>query len=89
MPLLLTDHEPLSERQGFVIFMSAKKLQSVFVTREALEDVEFPPLCSRYRLEKHLDRFRAIASEKYERGAIEGDGRIWITSADIIRWRNF
>ncbi|NLS08302.1 hypothetical protein HGP14_34525 [Rhizobium sp. P32RR-XVIII] len=60
--------------------------QIVVINREALLDVADPPRCDESRLQERIDIFSEIASAKYDRGELEGDGRIRITAVDVTEW---
>ncbi|EJC80724.1 hypothetical protein Rleg4DRAFT_2367 [Rhizobium leguminosarum bv. trifolii WSM2297] len=58
--------------------------QMVVIEKEALLDIADPPRCDESRLQENIDLFSRIASAKYDRGDIERDGRIRISSDDLV-----
>ncbi|KQR32490.1 hypothetical protein ASF91_13220 [Rhizobium sp. Leaf155] len=62
--------------------------QVAYVTDEAMQDIEFPPKSDMQRLLDHLETFSEIASKKYDQGLIESDGRVWVTSEDVMPYRS-
>ena len=88
MPLTDTDHPIHSTLDGAGFATTdGDKIVGVLVTYEALDDIESPPpVQEEYvsRCEAYRSEFVAIASEKYDAGETENDGRrVRITTADI------
>ena len=90
MPLTDTDHPILAtlDGAGFAT-MDGDKTVGVLITYEALDDIESPPPAKEEyvsRCEAYRSEFVAIASEKYDAGETENDGRrVRITTADISK----
>ncbi|MBA9036268.1 hypothetical protein [Rhizobium leguminosarum] len=61
--------------------------QMVVIDRGALLEVAEPRRCDESRLQENIDLFSRIASEKYDRGDLEPDGRIRIDAGDLFAWR--
>ena len=88
MPLTDTDHPVHNTLNGAGFATTdADKIVGVVVTHEALDDIESPPPANgEYvsRCESYRSKFLAIASEKYDAGETENEGRrVRITTADI------
>ena len=76
-------------RQRAVIIMNGERgLQPVYVTQDALNDIQSPPQCDAQRLAQFVDVFATIATSKIEKGMFAFDGQIWITASDVRTWLN-
>ncbi|AYG63607.1 hypothetical protein QD460_25585 [Rhizobium jaguaris] len=88
MPLRLISGMLRSSGNDAMLIMDTGMLnQFVLVTKQALLDVASPPRCDESRLQQHIQIFSNIASDKYDRGEVKPDGRVWITSDDIAKWK--
>ncbi|MDL2403880.1 hypothetical protein PY649_34035 [Rhizobium mayense] len=88
MPLrLISGMLRSSGNDAMLIMDSGMVNQFVLVTKQAILDIEAPPRCDESRLQQHIQIFSNIASEKYDRGDVKSDGRVWITSDDVAKWK--
>lgn len=88
LPLILQDGKYIITESGATILMDAGGTNQIaYITQEAMQDIASPPSSDLQRLMDYLDTFSDIASEKYDKGLIEDDGRVWVRSADVLPYR--
>lgn len=58
----------------------------VEISHHALEAVADPPRADEFRLQKYIDTFSRIASEKYDEKQLNPAGHIRVTSKDVRTW---
>ncbi len=88
MPLTLVTAMMKSSGNEALLIMDAGSMNKiVLVTKQALLDIANPPRCDESRLQEYIDALGKIASAKYDLGDIKPDGRVWITSDDVAKWR--
>ena len=88
MPLkLVTGMMKSSGNEALLVMDSGSTNKIVLVTKQALLDMANPPRCDESRLQEYIGVFGEIASTKYDLGEIRPDGRVWITSNDVAKWR--
>ena len=85
MPLILISRSPAVHPDGYEIAASSRGNGSsirIIVTREAINTAA-PHEPYLERLKVNLERFREIASRKYDADKIEQDGSILIKPQDV------
>ena len=63
------------------------KPRTVVITRQALRAIASQPRADLNRVGDTIRVFRDIASEKYDRGMVNGDLRVWVTAKDVAKWK--
>jgi hypothetical protein len=86
MPLSSTSTPAISRLDGFSFPMirDTGGVVPVIVTTEALQDIASPPASDIQGMDAYRTTFEEIASDKFDRGEVDGmTGEIWIRQADV------
>ncbi|MEH0295929.1 hypothetical protein V6R98_27525 [Agrobacterium sp. CCNWLW71] len=87
---------PLKLKSGFMVSSGAEARllmdcgvgdQIVLVSQGALEAIADPPRADEFRLQQFIEAFSEIASEKFDKHALDQTGHVNVTADDARAWR--
>jgi hypothetical protein len=87
---------PLKLKSGFMVSSGAEGRllmdcgvgdQVVLIGQDALEAIADPPRADEFRLQEFIETFSFIASEKFDKHALDPSGHVRVTAEDVRAWR--